>query len=136
MRLTLYQLSLQGYTERQYSQSQSSPNQLCRIMAWTDQFWKPIKLAGGRVIKDLADAHALISALPHRQSDAAHWRHAAESVTRAANSPSAIDDALSQTLMALKTDGLVGGAARPGGADSKRSMFRRQKRASGSVALL
>jgi hypothetical protein len=35
-------------------------------MAWTDQLWKPIKLADGSVIKSLADATALVSGLARR----------------------------------------------------------------------
>jgi hypothetical protein len=81
-------------------------------MAWTDQFWKPIKLADGRVIKSLGDARAMMLTLPHDQRESPHWRHATEIVARAASSPSVIDDALSQTLTALKADGLVGAPGR------------------------
>jgi hypothetical protein len=83
-----------------------------KCMAWTDQFWKPIKLADGRVIKSLADARALMSALPDEKRESSHWRYATDILARAASSPSVIDDALSQTLTALKADGLVGAPGR------------------------
>jgi hypothetical protein len=61
-------------------------------MSWTDQFWKPIKLADGRVIKSLADERALMSALTDEKRESPHWRYATEILARAANSPSVIDD--------------------------------------------
>jgi hypothetical protein len=80
-------------------------------MPWTDQFWKPIKLADGRVLKSLDDARTLLATLPRDRQDSLHWRQATELLVRAASSPSAIDEALSQTVLALKADGLVGKAA-------------------------
>jgi hypothetical protein len=82
-------------------------------MGWTDKFWKPIKLADGRVITNLADARALMAALPQDKRDSLQWRYTAEVLARAASSPSVMDEALSQTLAALKGDGLVRGATRP-----------------------
>jgi hypothetical protein len=80
-------------------------------MPWTDQFWKPIKLADGRVLKSLDDARTVLATLRRDKQASLHWQKAAELLARAASSPSAMDEALSQTVLALKADGLVGKAA-------------------------
>jgi hypothetical protein len=76
-------------------------------MAWTDEFWKPIKLRDGRVLTNLADARDLIMQLPLGSRNSEEWQRADELLARAASSPSARDDALAQTWRALKAEGLV-----------------------------
>jgi hypothetical protein len=74
-------------------------------MAWTDPFWKPIKLNDRRVLTTLDDARELISTLPPTAQVAERWLDAEEMLARAAIAPSARDDALAMMLIALKTEG-------------------------------
>jgi hypothetical protein len=75
-------------------------------MAWTDRLWKPIKLRDGRVLTNLVDVRKLMTELPSDSRASEHWRQAQELVERAATSPSVLDDALAQTLRALRANGL------------------------------
>jgi hypothetical protein len=76
-------------------------------MGWEKKFWKPIKLKDRRTIATLADARALILALPPLHQRNPHWQYAGELLMRASTSKSAVDDALAQLLRALKAERLV-----------------------------
>jgi hypothetical protein len=78
----------------------------CRV-AWTDSFWKPIKLNDGRVLNTLGDARELIATLLALKRAEAHWQHADEMLVRAEAAPSASDDALTAVVRALKAEGLI-----------------------------
>jgi hypothetical protein len=87
--------------------AQRQTNQLCCRMPWTDEFWRPINLKDGRRIGGLAAARVLILSLPEPSQSHAHWQHAVEMLSRAAESKSAIDDAQAQMLRALKAEELI-----------------------------
>jgi hypothetical protein len=76
-------------------------------MAWSDPFWKPIKLNDGRVLRTLGDAFELFAALPAQKQAEGHWRDADEMLIRAAIAPSAIDGALAAMVRALKAERLI-----------------------------
>jgi hypothetical protein len=76
-------------------------------MAWTDKFWKPIKLKNGHIVATLGDAREIISTLPALSQGAAHWQDAEELITRAATTPSAMDEALGALVRAMKVDDLI-----------------------------
>ena len=76
-------------------------------MAWSDPFWKPIKLNNGRVLRTLGDAFELFAALPAPKQTEDHWREADEMLIRAAIAPSAIDGALAAMVRALKVERLI-----------------------------
>jgi hypothetical protein len=76
-------------------------------MAWSDQFWKPIKLKDGREIATLGDARELISTLPAMSQAEAHWQDVEEVLMCAATAPSYRDDALAAVLGALKAERLI-----------------------------
>jgi hypothetical protein len=76
-------------------------------MPWSDQFWKPIKLNDGRMLRTLGDAFELFRVLPALKQAEGHWRDADEMLIRAAVAPSAIDDALAAMVRALKAEGLI-----------------------------
>jgi hypothetical protein len=76
-------------------------------MAWSDEFWKPIRLKDGRNIATLGDARELISTLPPTVQGAEHWQDVEELLARAAIAPSAIDQALTFMLRALKAQWLL-----------------------------
>jgi hypothetical protein len=76
-------------------------------MAWSDQFWKPIKLKDGRMLRTLGDAFELFATLPALKQAEGHWRDADEMLVRAAVAPSAIDDALAAMVRALKVERLI-----------------------------
>jgi hypothetical protein len=76
-------------------------------MAWSDPFWKPIKLNDGRVLSTLGDARELIATLPSLKQAEGHWQDADEMPVRAEAAPSARDDALAAVVLALKTEGLL-----------------------------
>jgi hypothetical protein len=76
-------------------------------MAWSDAFWKPIKLKDGRALATLSDARNLLSALSPVDQSAEHWQNAEETLARAAFAPSARDEALSAMVRALKANGLL-----------------------------
>jgi hypothetical protein len=78
-------------------------------MSWSTKIWKPIKLKDGRSIETLADARAIMLALPELHQRNPHWQYAAELLLSASNSKSAVDDATAQLLRALKAEGLVQG---------------------------
>jgi hypothetical protein len=76
-------------------------------MAWSDPFWKPIKLNDGRLLRTLVDAFELFAALPAPKQTEDHWREADEMLIRAAIAPSAIDGALAAMVRALKAERLI-----------------------------
>jgi hypothetical protein len=76
-------------------------------MAWSDPFWKPIKLNDGRVLRTLGDAFELFAALPALKQAEDHWREADEMLSRASIAPSAVDEALAAAVHALKAEGLI-----------------------------
>ena len=76
-------------------------------MAWSDPFWKPIKLNDGRVLRTLGDAFELFAALAALKQAEDHWREANELFIRAAIAPSAIDGALAAMVRALKVERLI-----------------------------
>jgi hypothetical protein len=76
-------------------------------MAWSDPFWKPIKLNDGRVLRTLGDAFELFAALAALKQAEDHWREANELLIRAAIAPSAIDGALAAMVRALKVERLI-----------------------------
>jgi hypothetical protein len=76
-------------------------------MAWSDPFWKPIKLNDGLVLRTLGDAFELFAALPALKQAEDHWREANELLIRAAIAPSAIDGALVAMVRALKAERLI-----------------------------
>jgi hypothetical protein len=76
-------------------------------MAWTEPFWKPIKLRDGRALATLHDARALIATLPASKQAESQWQNAQALLTRASISPSAMDEALTVVLGALKAEGLI-----------------------------
>jgi hypothetical protein len=76
-------------------------------MPWTAEFWRPIVLKDGRALATLEDARELIATLPPLQQGSEHWQDAEELLSRAAVSPSAIDDALVGMLRALRADGVI-----------------------------
>jgi hypothetical protein len=76
-------------------------------MAWTDTFWKPIRLKKGRDIATLEDARELIAAFQPAIRGAEPWRDVEELLARAAIAPSAIDEALIAMVRALKAEGLL-----------------------------
>ena len=71
-------------------------------MGWEKKFWKPIKLKDGRKIDTLGEARDLILTLPQFRQRNPDWRLASELLARASESISAVDDALTQLLRALK----------------------------------
>jgi hypothetical protein len=76
-------------------------------MAWSDQFWKPIKLKDGRMLRTLGDAFELFATLPALKQAEGHWQDANEMLVRAEAAASASDDALTAMVRALKTEGLI-----------------------------
>jgi len=76
-------------------------------MPWTARFWRPIALKDGRTIATLADARDVLLSAPSIAQRQPHWRDAAELLSRAARSKSAMDEALWQMLRALKAEGLI-----------------------------
>ena len=76
-------------------------------MAWTEPFWKPIKLRDGRTLTTLEHARELIAALPASKQAESHWQDSQALLTRASISPSAMDEALTVVLGALKSEGLI-----------------------------
>jgi hypothetical protein len=76
-------------------------------MAWTDPFWKPIKLKDGRILTTLGDARELIATLPALKQAEGHWQDAEDLLSRASIAPSAMDDALVAVVRALKAEGLI-----------------------------
>ena len=82
-------------------------NCLHRLMAWTEPFWKPIKLRDGRALNTLADARELIAALPASKQAESRWQNSQALLTRASTSSSAMDEALTVVLGALKAEGLI-----------------------------
>ena len=76
-------------------------------MAWSDPFWKPIKLNDGRVLRTLGNAFELFAALPALKQAEDQWREADEMLIRAAIAPSAIDGALAAMVRALKAERLI-----------------------------
>jgi hypothetical protein len=76
-------------------------------MAWTDEFWKPIRLNDGRTIRTLDDARAVVAGLPELRRVNQNWQEVSDLLSRAAISQRAMDDALIVTLRALRADGLV-----------------------------
>jgi hypothetical protein len=76
-------------------------------MAWTEPFWKPIKLRDGRTLTTLDDARELISTLPPTAQVAERWLDADEMLVRAETAPSARDDALAAVVRVLKAEGLI-----------------------------
>jgi hypothetical protein len=51
-------------------------------MSWSTKIWKPIKLKDGRSIETLADARAIMLALPELHQRNPHWQYAAELLPR------------------------------------------------------
>ena len=88
-------------------------------MSWAAAFWKPIRLHDGRALVTLEDARELISTLPLSHRGADHWRLATELLSHAATSNSAMDDALSAMLSAVKVEKM----GNPSGTSGRRSRF-------------
>jgi hypothetical protein len=76
-------------------------------MAWSDEFWKLIRLKDGRAIATLGDARELISTLPPIIQGSEHWQDVEEALARAAIAPSAIDEAFAAMVRALKVQDLL-----------------------------
>jgi hypothetical protein len=73
-------------------------------MAWSDEFWKPIRLKDGRALATLRDAREMIATLPPSVRQFEQWQDIQNALARAAYAPSAIDEALSAMVRALRAD--------------------------------
>jgi len=80
---------------------------------WTMKFWNAIKLNDGHMIATLGEARVPVLSLPASQQEELHWEAAAELLKRAADSPSAMDDALAAMLHALKLQARIRRAVVP-----------------------
>jgi hypothetical protein len=77
-------------------------------MSWSRPLPKSIVLKDGRELKTLADARALILALPEGHQADSLWGHAAELLTAAAQSkPTFVNQFSVQLKRALKAEGPI-----------------------------
>jgi hypothetical protein len=78
-------------------------------MPWVRKFAEPIALKDGRTLATLADAHALMMALPDRRQRDPHWQYAGELLQKAASRDGgfALAQAHAQLPRALKSEGLL-----------------------------
>jgi hypothetical protein len=76
-------------------------------MAWTDPFWKPIKLKDGRSLTTFEDVRDFIAILPALKQAEGHWQDAEEMLVRPEAAPSASDDALTAVVRSLRIEGLI-----------------------------
>jgi hypothetical protein len=76
-------------------------------MPWDAKFWRPIVLKDGRKVTTLSEARVLILSLPNLHQSDPHWQYTAEMLLLASGSKSAIDQAQTHLLRALKAEGLI-----------------------------
>jgi hypothetical protein len=76
-------------------------------MAWNRKLPSTISLRDGRTIATLAEARALMLALPVRHQVRPFWQYAAELMLEAAQRDDKIEDAYHQLTRALTAEGLL-----------------------------
>jgi hypothetical protein len=76
-------------------------------MTWARKFAKPIALKDGRTLTTLADARALVDALPERQRRNEHWLYAGELLIEAATRHGPMKITAAQLARALQAERLI-----------------------------
>ncbi|MGA2795795.1 MAG: hypothetical protein ABSE69_20230 [Roseiarcus sp.] len=76
-------------------------------MPWTRRLAKPIALKDGRTLATLADARAIVEALPERQQRNEHWLYAGGLLLEAAIRQGPMKITAAQLTRALKAEGLI-----------------------------
>lgn len=76
-------------------------------MAWSKKLPKPIVTKRGDTLTTLADARALMLALPVRHQVRPFWQYAAELLLDAAERRGSVEDAAAQLSRALTAEGLL-----------------------------
>ncbi|MGO8912340.1 MAG: hypothetical protein ACLQDM_23850 [Bradyrhizobium sp.] len=76
-------------------------------MTWSRKLSKPIPLKDGRILTTLADARAIVLALPERHQRNEHWLYAGELLFEAATRQGPMKITVAQLERALKAEGLI-----------------------------
>jgi hypothetical protein len=76
-------------------------------MPWTRKFAEPITLKDGRTLVTLADARALIRALPQRDQRNERWLYAGGLLLEAATTTGPMKNAAAQLTRALEAEGPI-----------------------------
>jgi hypothetical protein len=76
-------------------------------MPWSRKLTKPITLKDGRPIATLADAQAIVLALPERHQRNEHWLYTGELLREAATLAGPMKITVAQLTRALKAEGLI-----------------------------
>jgi hypothetical protein len=84
-----------------------SANLLSTRMPWTRKFAEPLALKDGRTLVTLADARALIQALPQRDQRNERWLYAGGLLLEAATTSGPIRNTVVQLTRALQAEGLI-----------------------------
>jgi hypothetical protein len=76
-------------------------------MPWTREFPAPITLKDGRTLTTLADARALMLALPRSHQRDEHWLYAGGLMQEAATFNGGMRETQAHLTRALKAEGLI-----------------------------
>jgi hypothetical protein len=76
-------------------------------MPWSRKLPTPVALKDGRTLATLADARAIVQALPERRQRNEHWLYAGELLLEAATRQGPMKITVAQLERALKAEGLI-----------------------------